>query len=116
MSGDAQVRNGSKCDWHSTPALSSTRTFRVSKSTRTAGESRTCGLAIGLNRPVYLQGTARPLSRARQKCEVVVGSSTGGFMRFAIGDATVDIVVDDDNFTLPLSEFFPAADTELLES
>jgi glyoxylase-like metal-dependent hydrolase (beta-lactamase superfamily II) len=36
-------------------------------------------------------------------------------MRFSIGDATVDIVVDDDNFTLQLSEFFPAADPELLE-
>ena len=36
-------------------------------------------------------------------------------MRFSIGDATVDIIVDDDNFTLPLSEFFPGADPELLE-
>ena len=37
-------------------------------------------------------------------------------MRFAIGDATVDIIVDDDNFVLPLSEFLPGADPELLET
>lgn len=36
-------------------------------------------------------------------------------MRFAIGDATIDIIVDDDNFALPLSEFLPGADPELLE-
>ena len=28
-------------------------------------------------------------------------------MRFAIGDATVDIIVDDDDFGLSLSEFLP---------
>ena len=28
-------------------------------------------------------------------------------MRFAIGDATVDIIVDDDDFGLPLSGFLP---------
>ena len=36
-------------------------------------------------------------------------------MRFAIGDATVDIIVDDDNFVLPLSEFLPGADPKLLD-
>jgi glyoxylase-like metal-dependent hydrolase (beta-lactamase superfamily II) len=36
-------------------------------------------------------------------------------MRFAIGDATVDIIVDDDDFRLPLSEFLPGADPALLE-
>ena len=37
-------------------------------------------------------------------------------MRFAIGDATVDIIVDDDNFVLPLSEFLPGADPKLLDA
>jgi hypothetical protein len=34
-------------------------------------------------------------------------------MRFAIGEATVDIIVDDDNFVLPLPEFLPGADPDL---
>jgi glyoxylase-like metal-dependent hydrolase (beta-lactamase superfamily II) len=37
-------------------------------------------------------------------------------MRFAIGDAIVDVVVDDDDFALPLSQFFPEADPKLLEA
>jgi glyoxylase-like metal-dependent hydrolase (beta-lactamase superfamily II) len=37
-------------------------------------------------------------------------------MRFAIGDATVDIIVDDDNFTLPLSGYFPDRDVGLIET
>jgi glyoxylase-like metal-dependent hydrolase (beta-lactamase superfamily II) len=35
-------------------------------------------------------------------------------MRFAIGDATVDVIVDDDDFTAPLSEFFAGYDPELI--
>ena len=35
-------------------------------------------------------------------------------MRFAIGEAVVDIIVDDDNFGLPLSQFLPGYDPELL--
>jgi glyoxylase-like metal-dependent hydrolase (beta-lactamase superfamily II) len=37
-------------------------------------------------------------------------------MRFAIGEATVDVIVDDDNFALPLSEFLPGYDPELLDA
>src|SRR3954469_22306362 len=31
-------------------------------------------------------------------------------MRFAIGEVCVDIIIDDDNFELPLSEFLPGSD------
>jgi glyoxylase-like metal-dependent hydrolase (beta-lactamase superfamily II) len=37
-------------------------------------------------------------------------------MRFAIGDAIVEIIIDDDEFTLPLSQFLPGCDPELLEA
>jgi glyoxylase-like metal-dependent hydrolase (beta-lactamase superfamily II) len=37
-------------------------------------------------------------------------------MRFAIGDAIVDIIIDDDDFALPLSQFLPGRDAELLEA
>ena len=37
-------------------------------------------------------------------------------MRFAIGDATVDVIVDDDDFGLPLSEFLPGYDRSLIEA
>jgi glyoxylase-like metal-dependent hydrolase (beta-lactamase superfamily II) len=37
-------------------------------------------------------------------------------MRFAIGDAVVDIVVDDDDLRLPLSQFFPGFDPVVLEA
>jgi glyoxylase-like metal-dependent hydrolase (beta-lactamase superfamily II) len=36
-------------------------------------------------------------------------------MRFAIGGAIVDIIIDDDDFGLPLSQFLPGCDPELLE-
>jgi glyoxylase-like metal-dependent hydrolase (beta-lactamase superfamily II) len=35
-------------------------------------------------------------------------------MRFAIGEAIVDVIIDDDDFTLPLSQFLPGRDPELL--
>jgi hypothetical protein len=35
-------------------------------------------------------------------------------MRFAIGDAIVEVMIDDDEFTLPLSQFLPECDPELL--
>ena len=31
-------------------------------------------------------------------------------MRFTIGEVVVDVVVDDDNFELPLSQFLPGLD------
>jgi len=37
-------------------------------------------------------------------------------MRFAIGEAIVDIIIDDENFALPLSQFLPGCDPELLEA
>ncbi|MBR0873447.1 MBL fold metallo-hydrolase [Bradyrhizobium tropiciagri] len=37
-------------------------------------------------------------------------------MRFAIGDTTVDVIVDDDNFTSPLPEFFPGYDPQVIEA
>lgn len=37
-------------------------------------------------------------------------------MRFAIGDATIDVIVDDDDFGLPLSEFLPGYDRGLIEA
>jgi hypothetical protein len=37
-------------------------------------------------------------------------------VRFAIGDAIVDITIDDDDFVLPLSQFLPGCDPEFLES
>jgi glyoxylase-like metal-dependent hydrolase (beta-lactamase superfamily II) len=37
-------------------------------------------------------------------------------MRFAIGDAIVDVIIDDDDFALPLSQFLPGRDPELLEA
>jgi hypothetical protein len=37
-------------------------------------------------------------------------------MRFAIGDAIVEVIIDDDEFTLPLSQFLPGCDPELLEA
>ncbi|MCP1830856.1 glyoxylase-like metal-dependent hydrolase (beta-lactamase superfamily II) [Bradyrhizobium sp. USDA 4532] len=37
-------------------------------------------------------------------------------MRFAIGDATVDVIVDDDDFGLPLAEFLPGYDRGLIEA
>jgi hypothetical protein len=37
-------------------------------------------------------------------------------VRFAIGDATVEIIIDDNEFTLPLSQFLPGCDPELLEA
>ncbi|MHC2337040.1 MBL fold metallo-hydrolase [Bradyrhizobium sp. USDA 4454] len=37
-------------------------------------------------------------------------------MRFAIGDATVDVIVDDDDFTLRLSEYFPGYDRDLIDT
>jgi glyoxylase-like metal-dependent hydrolase (beta-lactamase superfamily II) len=37
-------------------------------------------------------------------------------MRFAIGDAIVDVIIDDDEFALPLSQFLPGRDPELLEA
>jgi glyoxylase-like metal-dependent hydrolase (beta-lactamase superfamily II) len=33
-------------------------------------------------------------------------------MRFAIGDAIVDIIIDDDDFALPLSQFLPGCDQQ----
>ncbi len=35
-------------------------------------------------------------------------------MRFAIGEAIVDVIVDDDEFALPLSQFLPGRDPEML--
>jgi glyoxylase-like metal-dependent hydrolase (beta-lactamase superfamily II) len=37
-------------------------------------------------------------------------------MRFAIGDAIVDIIIDDDNFALPLSQFLPGCDPKVIEA
>ena len=37
-------------------------------------------------------------------------------MRFAIGDAVVDIVVDDDDLRLPLSQYFPGFDPAVIET
>jgi glyoxylase-like metal-dependent hydrolase (beta-lactamase superfamily II) len=37
-------------------------------------------------------------------------------MRFAIGDATVDIIVDDDDLRLPLSQYFPGFDPVVIET
>ena len=31
-------------------------------------------------------------------------------MRFTVGDVRVDIIVDDDDFELPLSQFFPGSE------
>ena len=35
-------------------------------------------------------------------------------MRFAIGDAVVDVIVDDDDYRLPLSKFLPGVDAAAL--
>jgi hypothetical protein len=35
-------------------------------------------------------------------------------MRFAIGEIVIDVVVDDDDFELPLSEFLPELDLPAL--
>jgi glyoxylase-like metal-dependent hydrolase (beta-lactamase superfamily II) len=35
-------------------------------------------------------------------------------MRFAIGEAIVDVIIDDDEFALPLSRFLPGRDPEML--
>ena len=35
-------------------------------------------------------------------------------MRFAVGDATIDVIVDDDDFVLPLPDFLPGYDPALL--
>jgi glyoxylase-like metal-dependent hydrolase (beta-lactamase superfamily II) len=37
-------------------------------------------------------------------------------MRFAIGDAVVDIIVDDDDLHLPLSQYFPGFDPRVIEA
>jgi len=37
-------------------------------------------------------------------------------MRFAIGDAVVDIIVDDDDLRLPLSQFLPGFDPDVIEA
>ena len=37
-------------------------------------------------------------------------------MRFAIGDAVVDIIVDDDDLRLPLSQYFPTIDPLVIEA
>jgi glyoxylase-like metal-dependent hydrolase (beta-lactamase superfamily II) len=37
-------------------------------------------------------------------------------MRFTIGDAIVDIIIDDDDFSLPLSQFLPGRNPDLLEA
>jgi glyoxylase-like metal-dependent hydrolase (beta-lactamase superfamily II) len=37
-------------------------------------------------------------------------------MRFAIGEATVDVIIDDDDFVLPLSQFLPGCDPQLLDA
>ncbi|MBV8651371.1 MAG: MBL fold metallo-hydrolase, partial [Alphaproteobacteria bacterium] len=35
-------------------------------------------------------------------------------MRFAIGEAIVDVIIDDDEFSIPLSRFLPGRDPEML--
>jgi glyoxylase-like metal-dependent hydrolase (beta-lactamase superfamily II) len=37
-------------------------------------------------------------------------------MRFAIGEAIVDIIIDDDDFSLSLSQFLPGCDAEMLQA
>jgi hypothetical protein len=37
-------------------------------------------------------------------------------MRFAIDDAIIDIIIDDDNFALPLSQFLPGCDPKVIEA
>ena len=37
-------------------------------------------------------------------------------MRFAIGDAIIDVIIDDDEFALPLSQFLPGRDLALVEA
>src|SRR5690349_9772500 len=41
---------------------------------------------------------------------------TGDVMRFAIGDAMVNVIIDDDNFALPLSRFLPGYDPRSIEA
>ncbi|TPQ32478.1 MBL fold metallo-hydrolase [Bradyrhizobium guangdongense] len=36
-------------------------------------------------------------------------------MRFPLGEAIVDIIVDDDDFSMPVSDFFPDRDPELIK-
>ena len=37
-------------------------------------------------------------------------------MRFSIGDAVVDIIVDDDDLRLPLSQFLPGFDQAVIKA